>query len=310
MVKRSDMRKKKSKKKWLLIPLAVLLVLALGTAAYGYSIWSKAKETVDGEMHEPVDSIDLDVTKEKIKATEPLNILLMGIDAREDDKGRSDALMVLSLDPESDRMQLVSIPRDTRTTIVGKGIEDKINHSYAYDGADMTVATVENLLGLELDYYVSMNMDGLEDLVDEVGPITVQNEIAWSGDKYDFEKGPVNMDGDKTMEFVRMRKQDPSGDFGRTKRQRQVIEAIVDRGASVGSIPKIDSVLDILGNNMATNMDFADMKKIFSGYRDTRKNSETYMIEGSGTTIDGVYYYMVSDEEIEKVHDMIVNFGD
>lgn len=309
MVKRSEMRKK-SKKKWLLIPLAVLLVLGLGTAAYGYSIWNKAKETVDGQMHEPVDSIDLDVTKEKIKATEPLNILLMGIDSRENDKGRSDALMVLSLDPEDDRMQLVSIPRDTRTPIVGKGKEDKINHAYAYGGADMAVATVENFLDLELDYYVRLNMEGLEALVDEVGPITVQNDRAWSSDNYDFGEGPVDMNGDKTMEFVRMRKQDPDGDFGRTKRQRQVIEGIVERGASVGSVPKIDSVLDILGNNMATNMDFADMKKIFSGYRDTRKNTETYMMEGSGTTIDGIYYYMVSDEEAAKVHDMIVNFAD
>lgn len=308
MGKRSE-RRKKSRKKWILIPLAIVLFLALGTAAYGYSIWNKAKETVDGQMHEPVDSIDLDVTKKKVKATEPLNILLMGIDAREDDKGRSDALLILSLDPEKDRMQLLSIPRDTRTTIAGKGVEDKINHAYAFGGADMSVATVENFLDLELDYYVRMNMEGLNALVDEVGPITVQNEIAWSDGKYDFQKGPVDMNGDKTMDFVRMRKQDPSGDFGRTKRQRQVVEAIVKRGASVGSIPKIDSVLDILGNNMSTNMDFADMKKMFSGYRDTRNNIETYMLEGSGTTIDGVYYYQVSEEEIAKAHDMVVNFA-
>src|SRR5699024_2569194 len=155
---------------------------------------------------------------------------------------------------------------------------------------------------------VRMNMEGLQGLVDEIGPITVQNEIAWNEGKYNFEEGPVDMNGDKTMAFVRMRKKDPSGDFGRTKRHRQVIEAIVKRGASVGSIPKIDSVLNILGNNMATNMDFADMKKMFSGYRDTRKNMETYMMEGSGTKIDGTYYYIVPQGEIGKVHNMIVDF--
>src|SRR5699024_6985009 len=174
----------------------------------------------------------------------------------------------------------------------------------------MAVATVENFLNIELDYYVRINMEGLEALVDEIGPITVKNDIAWNDGKYDFPEGHVDMNGDKTMDFVRMRKQDPSGDYGRTKRQRQVIEAIVKRGASVGSIPKIDSVLEILGSNMSTNMDFADMKKMFSGYRDTRHNIETYMLEGSGTTIDGIYYYQVSDEEVAKAHDMIVNYAE
>src|SRR5699024_11979041 len=80
------------------------------------------------------------------------------------------------------------------------------------------------------------------------------------------------MDGDKTMSFVRMRKDDPEGDFGRTTSQRKVIEGILQEGASVGSVPKIKSMTEVLGNNMSTNMDFADMKKLFSGYRDTRKN--------------------------------------
>lgn len=309
MGKRSE-RRKKSKKKWILIPLIVLLVLGLGTAVYGYSVLNKTKDTVNGQMHEPVDSIDMELTKEKVNATEPLNVLLMGIDDKDGDKGRADALMVLSLDPESDRMQLVSIPRDTRTTIAGEEIEDKINHAYAYGKEDMTVATVENFLDLELDYYVRMNMNGLSGLVDEIGPITVENETSWEDGDYDFPEGSVDMDGDKTMAFVRMRKKDPSGDFGRTKRHRQVIEAIVERGASVGSVPKIDSMLDILGGNMATNMDFDDMKKMFSGYRDTRKDIDTYMMEGSGTNIDGTYYYEIAEDEINKVHDMIVNFAE
>src|SRR5699024_8173863 len=159
-------------------------------------------------------------------------------------------------------MQLVSIPRDTRVPIIGKGFDDKINHAYAFGGNDMSVATVESFLDLELDYYVSLNMDGFQELVEQLDGITVYNDMAWKDSKYDFGFGPIEMDGDKTMSFVRMRKQDPSGDFGRTKRQRQVIQGIVEKGASVGSITKINGVIDILGNNMATNMDFDDMKKL------------------------------------------------
>ncbi|PAV28301.1 transcriptional regulator LytR [Virgibacillus profundi] len=303
-MKRSEM-KKKPRKLWLKIPLIIILLLGVGIGVYAVSVYNNAKTTVNEKMHEPVNSIEREVVKKKVKATEPLNILLLGVDARAGDRGRSDALMVLSLDPTSDSMQLVSIPRDTRTTIIGKGFDDKINHAYAYGGVDMSVATVENFLDIELDHYVRMNMEGLEELVDELGTISVNNEIAWNDGTYDFGIGPVEMGGDKTMHFVRMRKQDPNGDFGRTTRQRQVIQGIVEQGASVGSITKIDSMLAILGNNMATSLDFADMKKLLTGYKDTRKNFVSYQMTGSGTNIDGIYYFIVPDEEIAKVHGMI-----
>ncbi|RHW29899.1 LCP family glycopolymer transferase [Oceanobacillus profundus] len=296
---------KKSRKLWLKIPLILIGVIVLGVGAYAISIYNNVAKTVNEKMHEPVDSIDRETTKKKMKATEKLTILLLGIDSQEGTSGRSDALMVLSLDPTDDSMQLISIPRDTRTTIVGKGTEDKINHAHAFGGTDMSIATVENLLDIELDYYVRMNMDGLSELVDELGTITVDNEIAWNDGTNNFNVGPVDLDGDQTMAFVRMRKQDPNGDFGRTSRQRQVIEGIINKGASVGSVTKINSTIDILGNNMATNLDFDDMKKLLSGYKNTRNNIVSYQLQGDGTTIDGVYYLIVTGEEIAKVRGMI-----
>ncbi|API92978.1 MULTISPECIES: LCP family protein [Virgibacillus] len=297
--------RKKSRKLWLKIPLAIILVLILGAGGYAFSIYNNAKSTVNDKINEPIDTIDTKVAKKKVKATESLNILLLGIDERDGDRGRSDALVVLSLNPKEDTMQLVSIPRDTRTTIVGKGIQDKINHAYAYGGADMSVATVENFLNIDLDYYVRMNMEGLEELVDQLGTIQVDNEVEWDDGQYQFMKGPVELDGDKMMHFVRMRKQDPAGDFGRTERQRKVIEGIIDKGARVGSVNKINGVIDVLGDNMATNMDFDDMKELLFGYTDVRKNVNSYMMQGSGTKIEGVYYYMVPEEEVSKVHGMI-----
>src|SRR5699024_1362831 len=128
-------------------------------------------------MHTPVESIDKEKVRQKTKDAERLNILLLGVDQRGNDSGRSDALMVLTLKPESDEMQIVSIPRDTRTTIIGRGTEDKINHAYAFGGADMSIQTVENFLDIELDYFVRINMEGLKELVDEIGTITIDNEI-------------------------------------------------------------------------------------------------------------------------------------
>ncbi|MBP2257795.1 LCP family glycopolymer transferase [Virgibacillus alimentarius] len=297
-------KRRKSKKIWL-IPLAILLLLVLGIGGYAFSLYNNAKNTVNNKMHDPVDSIDLNETKKKIKASKSLNILLMGVDARGADKGRSDALMVLTLNPKTDSMQIVSIPRDTRVEIAGRGTQDKINHAYAFGGADMAVNTVENFLDVDMDYYVSMNMEGMEELVDQLGGITVENDIEWQDKKYHFTKGTTELDGDKAMHFVRMRKQDPNGDFGRTTRQRKVIQGIIDKGASIGSVTKFDGMIDILGNNMATNMDFDDMKKLFSDYKNTRKKTENYQMEGTGTNIGGVYYMQVDDAEIQKVHSMI-----
>src|SRR5699024_9292462 len=306
---RKRVKRKKSKKLWLKIPLAFIVLVFLGIGGYAYSVYNNAKKTVDQKIHEPVSSIDTGKTKQKIKEVEPLNILLLGIDADGEEKGRSDAVMILTLDPKNDQMQLVSIPRDTRTEIAGKGTVDKINHAYAFGGSEMAIETVENFLDIELDYFVRINMAGFKQLVDELGTITVYNDIAWSDGSYDFSFGPTEMDGDKTMAFVRMRKQDPDGDFGRTKRQRQVIEGIVNEGASVASVTKLNGLIDVLGNNMGSNLEFDDMKTLLVDYRNTRKNFVDYQMKGEGKKIDGVYYMIVDDEEVQKVHDMIVNFG-
>lgn len=306
-------RQRKKSKKGFKIILSIIIVIAMSIGGYALYLYNSAKKLVNEDMHNPVDVIDTSLTKKKLKNTEKINVLLLGIDAEGDQVGRSDAMMVMQLEPITDKMKIVSIPRDTRTEIVGRGFEDKINHAFAFGvsdcgvpcGANMSIATVENLLDIDIDYYVSINMDGLVELVDELGTISVDNTISWSDGKYDFPEGVVEMDGEKTKAFVRMRKKDPSGDFGRTERQRKVIEGIIQKGASAGSITKFTGMMDVLGQNMSTNMDFDDMKKLFSNYRDTRRNVTEYMLSGKGTTIDGIYYLIIPDEEIAKVHQML-----
>lgn len=308
-------RRTKKGKRWLKIVVAVMLVIVLAIGTYAFYLYQSAKKLVNEEMHHPVDVIDTSVTKKKLNKTEPINVLLLGIDAEGNQAGRSDAIMVMQLDPVTDALTIVSIPRDTRTEIIGRGFQDKINHAFAFGynecgascGANMSIATVENLLDIEIDYYVSINMDGLVELVDELGTISVDNHISWNDGTYSFPEGVVEMDGNKTKAFVRMRKQDPSGDFGRTQRQRKVIEGIIQKGASVGSLPHLTGMMDVLGKNMSTNMDFNDMKSLFGDYRNTRRNITEYMLSGNGTTIDGIYYLIVSEEEIEKVHKMFTD---
>jgi len=298
-------KKRITKRKWYKIPLIIIGISLLLGIVWGVYTWNNAKQTVNKKMYQEVDTIDHKLSKKKVKEREQLNILILGIDSKTGSSGRSDSLMVMTLKPETNSMQLISIPRDTRTLIVGKGFEDKINHAYAFGGEAMSIATVENFLDIEIDYHVSLNMTGLEQLIDELGGITVTNELEWADSSYTFNKGPVELDGRKALAFVRMRKQDPSGDFGRAKRQRQVVEAIVKKGANVASINKINTTIDILGDNMGTSLDFEDMRRLLSGYTSTRHDVESYQVQGSGTMIDGTYFYIVSDEERQKVNRMI-----
>lgn len=254
----------KPKRLWLKISLVIILVLAVSGGTYAYSIYNNAKQTVNKKMHQNVRSINQEVGKKKMGGKKPLNILLLGVDQRLGDGGRSDALMVLSLDPKDNKIQVIIVPGDTRTRIVGKDFDDKIKHTYAFGGVDMSVATIEGLLDIDLDYYVEMNMEGLSEMVNAIGGITVQNEPDWVDTGYYkkgyyYKRGDISLDGPKTMGYVRMRYEDPDGDFGRTKRQRKVFEAIVNKGASVALVNKINDMVDVLGNNMATNMDFDDM---------------------------------------------------
>ncbi|HLQ82299.1 MAG TPA: LCP family protein [Pseudogracilibacillus sp.] len=301
-------RAKKKMSVWkILIIIAIVFILAV--LGYVIAVYLHAKNTVNSEMHTPVEAIDTSIGKDKIKAGETLNILLLGIDAEEDERGRSDAIMILTIDPKGEQIQIVSIPRDTRTEIVGKDMQDKINHAYAFGGSEMAINTVEAFLDMDLDYYVSMNMDGFKSLVDELGSITVNSDMEFTSGKYDFKFGENTMDGDKTMAYVRMRKQDPTGDFGRNKRQRQVIEGIINEGASVASATKFTSVVSILGKNMETNLDMGDMQDLLLNYQNARKNISEYQMTGEGTNIDGIYYLNVDDAEIEKVRNMINELG-
>ncbi|WP_173915546.1 LCP family protein [Halobacillus sp. Marseille-Q1614] len=305
MKKRKDLHKPKRRKKWLWITLTVILLIGVGVAVYVYSIYHNVKSTVDNEIHESVTGIDREITEKKVEAKEPLNVLLLGVDEREGDRGRSDTMIVMTLDPANERMQMVSIPRDTRTQIAGKGIEDKINHAYAFGGSDMSVNTVENFLDIELDYYLRMNMEGLGQLVNAVGGISVHNDFAFDYSGKSFSEGEINLKGEEALAWVRMRYDDPQGDAGRNERQRQVIQGIIDKGANMNAVGKINEVMNVLGNNVATNMKFEDMRNLVTNYRAARKDISTYQMTGQGTRIDNIYYLQVPQSEVEKAHEMI-----
>ncbi|MCH1627776.1 LytR family transcriptional regulator [Fredinandcohnia quinoae] len=287
-----------TKKKWLITILSIVGVLLIGIGAYAYSLYSTVEKTV-ASMHKPIDREKSEKRTDAVefKKQDPISVLLLGVDEREGDKGRSDTMIVLTVNPTKKSTQMVSIPRDTRTEIIGKGKEDKINHAYAFGGPEMAIHTVENFLDIPIDYFIQVNMESFRDIVNAVGGVTVENGFAFNYGGYTFDKGQLTLDGQEALAYSRMRYEDPNGDFGRQNRQRQIIKAVIDKGASFSSLTKFDDILAVIGENIRTNMTFDEMVDIQKNYKDARFNLEQTQIKGSGTKIDGIYYYIVPDEE-------------
>ncbi|WP_078409161.1 polyisoprenyl-teichoic acid--peptidoglycan teichoic acid transferase TagU [Priestia abyssalis] len=289
------------KKNWPKILLFTALGLAIAIGAAAYSIYNTVQETVN-QTYEPLKR-DKSDKRTAFTETEPISILLLGVDEREGDRGRSDSLILLTIDPIEKSSKMVSIPRDTRTEIIGKGIEDKINHAYAFGGVDMTIDTVEHLLDIPVDYYVQVNMESFQDIVDAVGGITVDNKFAFSYGGVDFPKGTITLNGEEALKYSRMRYDDPRGDFGRQDRQRQIIQAVIKEGASFSTLANYKNILNSISKNIKTNLTFKEMQYIQANYKDSVHNLKQVQINGTGTKMNGIYYYIVSEQE----RDMISN---
>ncbi|WP_249670024.1 LytR family transcriptional regulator [Bacillus altitudinis] len=295
---RAERKRKKKKVLWIVLSIIGLFVLATG--GYAYHLWNTAASTVAGiqENLKKSDKRDKDVDLSK---KDPISILVMGVDERKNDRGRADTLIYMTVNPKTKTTEMVSIPRDTYTKIVGKGTMDKINHSYAFGGTQMAADTVEELLDVPVDYFVKVNMESFKDIVDTLGGITVNSTFAFSYDGHSFGTGEINLNGDQALAYTRMRKQDPKGDFGRQQRQRQVIEGIIAKGANISSITKFGDMFKVVENNMKTNMSFDDMWTMMNDYRDARKKVKQHELKGTGTRINNIYYYQLDDSSLAKV---------
>ncbi|MCM3610380.1 LytR family transcriptional regulator [Planococcus sp. MERTA32b] len=295
-MKRSQKKAKKKKWPWI---VGILGLIVIGVGIYLFSIYNSFTSTLD-EIHEPIDRpvSDMRVDEVKLNEKDPFSVLLLGVDEREGDRGRSDTMVVLTVNPEDKTTKMVSIPRDTYTEIIGRGTMDKINHAYAFGGIEMSMASVENLLDIPIDYVVQVNMEGFKDIVDAVDGVTVNSPMAFDG----YSAGEIHLDGDEALGYVRMRKEDPRGDFGRQDRQKQVIQGIMREGASVSSLVNYKDIFTALGNNVRTNMAFSEMMDVQKNYRDAVGQVDQIIVEdGYGETINGVWYYMMDENELAEI---------
>ncbi|MHC8517876.1 LCP family glycopolymer transferase [Sporosarcina sp. ITBMC105] len=294
--------KKRKFKKWQWI-VAILGLFFVGIIIFGISVYMKFTDTVK-VIHEPLDRTVSEKREEpvSIQKQEPFSVLLLGVDEREGDKGRSDTIIVLTVNPTTQSTKMLSIPRDTYTEIVGKGFSDKINHAYAFGGIDMSLRTVEQLLDIPIDYTVQVNMDSFKEIVDAVGGITIENPLEFKSSGSIFKKGQISLNGEEALTYIRMRYEDPRGDFGRQDRQKLVVQAILREGASLNSLLHYRSIFNAVGKNVRTNMDFDEIMDVQKNYKSAVGTIDQLFFEqGTGKTMNGIWYYIADVEELEAI---------
>ena len=286
--------------------LGILLVLVIGVTGIAAKVYLDVKGSIK-DTYETVERQETGVKRKKevdLNKKDSFSILLMGVDTGDlgrTDTGRSDAIMVATVSPEDNKTQIVSIPRDTYMEIVGHGTNDKINHAYAFGGPAMAMDSLEKYLDIPIDHYASINMQGIKDLVDAVGGVTVNNDLEFTNEGHTFGMGQIQINGEQALAFVRMRYDDPRGDYGRQERQRLVVEGIAKKLISLSGVTQYQAVLDAVAANMRTDMDFGMMQKIALEYRSAFNTIQMDQMKGEGFMQDGVSYQRVSDEEKQRV---------
>ncbi len=223
------------------------------------------------------DSIDEHLIEERAKVSEMRNLLLIGIDARPGETtGRSDTMIIVTLDPDDNSIKLTSIMRDLYVEIPGYK-NNRINASYVFGGADLLMKTIEANFGVHIDNYIAVNFSMLGSLIDAIGGLTLTVENDYYMDRINAvikmdnkvlginikdglltESGEQQMTGKQAQAYARYRYGTKDGDFGRTARQREVITKIFEKLSGMNVLSLMRLVVNN-ASNVYTNLAVSDL---------------------------------------------------
>ena len=226
-------------------------------------------------------------------------VLLMGVDRRDGDVGRSDTLMLAAVDEEHGRAALLSIPRDTRIEVGSYGY-DKINHAYAFGGHEMTLASVSALVGVPITHYIMVDTSAFERIVDAVGGVDIDvekrmyYEDPWDDDGglvIDLAPGEQHMNGAQAIQYVRYR--DGAGDIGRIGRQQHFMRALLAQLLSPQVLPRLAAVVDEVKNAVETDLTTRQLLTLATRLKDMEAGGVSMqMVAGTPAYLGDVSYWI------------------
>ncbi len=313
--KKRKKRKGKTALKVLCVVISLLLASLIGLFIYGYSLIHSIPKA-------ELDESDLGITTNEYEGVK--NIALLGTDSRKNNaSGRSDAIVVLSINKSSGRAKLISIARDSYVNIDGHGM-DKLTHAYAYGKSQLAVKTLNQNFGFEITDYVTMNFFQFVHIIDYVGGVTIDvdkkemNEINTNiipyldemGIKGELIKQPgvQRLTGAQALCYARLRKTD--SDIMRGNRQKEVIAAVFEEMKNV-SVAKLPTLADLFLSECETSLSTSDIISlgtwaVSKGLKFEEISIPNDNVSSKGKIISGVWYYWLDLEQAKnEIYDFI-----
>ena len=302
-----EQRKKKLRRlyfKTLAITLAVCIgLMGVGWGVFAYMVGGLNRSDIDENKLSAGESIDGIV-----------NIALYGVDSRNNDYvGRSDAILICSVNGKTGKIKLVSVARDTYVSVPGY-YNTKINHAYAYGGPELAIQTLNENFGMDVTDYVTVNFESLADIIDEMGGvmIDVTEEERYQVNAYLqrglplSETGMVNLTGAQAVSYSRIRKID--SDSMRASRQREVLAALFNKALDINPL-NYPSYVRKFSPMVETSLSNDEILKLATvALKNPTLEQAAFpndYIQSGGQTIDGTWYYVY---DLEQATDMLQQY--
>lgn len=304
--KKAQARKRKIKRLWMILGAEIIVLFVL-LIAYAVHYADSKMNQMD---YNEIDEEDLSINDGLLNGEEYTTIALFGIDARDvstDAGNRSDTIMIACIHNETKEVKLVSVFRDSYLELSnrdgqGDGLYTKITHAYAYGGPKAAVATLNKNLDLQITEYVTVNFASLTEVIDDLGGIVINVD---EGELSEINRiipetaiitgknftplgvtGDVNLDGLQATTYCRIRYNGGGGDIARAERQREVINAILDK-AKKSDLSTLNQILDDVSTNISTSLSKKELLTLMSGVFDYELTES----QGFPFTYHMGYYY-------------------
>lgn len=297
------------KKRFILTFILSLVAFTILYSTLWYKVFDKETVAAPGDDTDIVDDDGLD-DKYESPIDNEIVFLMMGVDAKDVKKSkgtRTDTLMLFKVNFDSGNIDILSLPRDTRVLVKGK--EDKLNHAHAYGGPSLTIRTVEDFLGIDLNYYVKVDYKAVKSIVEAIGgvEIDVPQRMRYNDPtadpplKINLQPGIQTLDGDLAHDFLRFRSY-PEGDLGRIKAQQYFMKELIKQTLQPKNILKLPALIETYFDYVETNI---PMKSVLKGIGAAKnmdtENMTTTTITGTNKRIGGLDYLIYDVEAKEAI---------
>lgn len=241
------------------------------------------------------------------KVDDEILVLLVGVDASQNKENpeptRTDTIMLCKINSKTGKVDLLSIPRDSRVKV--RDEFTKVNHAHAYGGIELTLKTLRDFLGLDIDYYAEVNFEAVENIVDSMGGVNykVPEGVIINADGVNIKPGMNKMNGKEVLTYLRARSIYENADLGRVNAQQQFLKAMVNEMVKKSKSISMTSLVESYFKDVKTNLPMATMLDIASKISNFSSDKfSTYTVPGTPSIIDGISYYI---PDFEKTWDIV-----